>query len=180
MGASARLIFRSIKQLLSAPMALRHYECNGLSDIEHLDRRMSSESVCETLLLCFRRSIWHIQLYEYSGLSAKTAPRICLTTDELTTDKAPHGAQPSRAKRGRRRRRPPPKAACAEGALRRRRPRASRGLQALRGLQTKARGDQARSEEAPAESNADSCFSGFVGTARPGFPGKAWERRVLF
>ena len=50
--------------------------------------------------------------------------------------------------------RPPPKAAGAEGAFRRRRPRASRGLQ------TKARGDQARSEEAPAESNADSSFPG--------------------
>ena len=37
---------------------------------------------------------------------------------------------------------------------------------ASRGLQTKARGDQIRSEEAATESNADSCVSGFVGTAR--------------
>ena len=36
--------FRSTKQVLLAPWALRHYECNAFCDFEHLDRQVSSES----------------------------------------------------------------------------------------------------------------------------------------
>ena len=45
-----RPIFRSIKQVHLAPRTLKHYEYNGLNDLEHLDRQASNESICETLL----------------------------------------------------------------------------------------------------------------------------------
>ena len=47
---SGRLILRSIKQVLLAPRTLTHYDYNGFSDLEHLDRQVSIESICETLL----------------------------------------------------------------------------------------------------------------------------------
>ena len=58
---SGRHFFCSIKQVLWAPWIIRHYKHNGLSAREHLDRQVSIQSVCGTLLPAPRTTIWHKQ-----------------------------------------------------------------------------------------------------------------------